>query len=47
MDALRSQAIIKMPGGIFNISGDLLHYVFRIGGLRLDLNVVDPHVCTL
>ena len=47
MDALRSQSIIKMPCGIFQIAGDLLRYTFRIGGLRLDLNIVDPHICTL
>ncbi len=47
MDALRSQPIIKMPRSIFQTAGDLLRYAFRIGGLRLDLDIVDPHICTL
>ncbi|AXF76604.1 hypothetical protein LU631_19290 [Erwinia tracheiphila] len=32
MDALRSQAIIKIPCGIFQASGDFLCYAFRVGG---------------
>ena len=45
--ALRSQANIKIPCGIFKISGNLLRYNFRISGLRLDLDIVDPHAGTL
>ncbi|WP_167353617.1 hypothetical protein [Kosakonia oryziphila] len=47
MDALRSQPIVKMPRSIFQASGDLLCNVFRIGGLRLDLNIVDLRIGTL
>ncbi|WP_157032727.1 hypothetical protein [Erwinia typographi] len=46
MDALLSQIIIKMPCGILKVSGDLLRFTFRIGGLCLDLDIVNPHVCT-